>query len=1047
MKRLTALFCLWIASYAFANPVYFTSGPALTPDGEKIIFNFEGDLWMVPSAGGTAYRLTGMEGRETNPRVSPDGKWLAFTAEQDGNENVYIMPVEGGKIEQLTYNSGFDRVDSWSWDSQHIYFTSNRYNNFSTYRVAAAGGTPVWLFENFFNTMHHLVEDPNSGGYYFTESWESFRFANRKKYRGDYNPDIKYYDPATKEFRQLTTYRGKDFWPAIDRSGQLYFVSDEANGEYNLYTFLNGQKTQLTFFDNSIKQPQVSANGAKVVFEKDYQIYLFDTATRKSEKVEINLFFNSTLNLPQEFNVKGKITFFDVSPDGKKIAFVSRGELIVSDIEGKFVRQMPTQPEGRVMEVKWLSDNTTLLYNQTVEGWLNWFKINANGKSGEEQLTSERQNNRDLSLSGDREKGVYVSGRNEVRLLDLKTFRSETVVKDEIWGYYNSVPHFSPDNQHLIFTAFRNFEKDIFIYHLQSKTTVNLTNTGVTETDPFWSPDGKYLYFASNRYQPNYPRGSRNQRIYRLPLTKFDQAFKLDRFDSLFVEKKEADADQQKKESKKKPEAASPKMVEIDYDDMINRWEMVSPDAGNQQLPYVTMNEEETTVLYLSDHDSEKYAMWKTVFKPFESPETEKIKNTESPESIICETSSKIYLLAGGNIHELKLKSNEAEQINIDFSFEKSLSPEFNQMFYETWANLQENYYDDAFHGVDWTAVKKHYSAFLPYLNSRANLRTLISDMLGELNSSHLDFRSSGDEEKTFYSLESMQTGLVFEGANPYQVKRIVRNTPLDKADKNIRPGDVLTEVNGQKVDPAKNREFYFMAPSLDSELTLEFKRGENIFQTKVHPQSAGVFKTALYEEWIENNQKRVDEKSSKRIAYTHMKTMNEEDLKNFLIEMTSESMHREALILDLRYNRGGNVHDEVLNFLSQRPYMQWKYRGGEFTPQPNFSPSVKPIVLLVNEQSLSDAELTATGFQALKLGTIIGTETYRWLIFTSNKALVDGSYYRLPSWGCYTLEGEDIELNGVKPDIYIQNTFKDRVEANDPQLDRAIEEILMQLK
>jgi len=844
----------------------------------------------------------------------------------------------------------------------------------------------------------------------------------------------------------LTTYRGKDFWPAIDRSGQLYFVSDEANGEYNLYTFLNGQKTQLTFFDSSIKQPQVSANGAKVVFEKDYQIYLFDTATRKSEKVEINLFLNSTLNLPQEFNVKGKITFFDVSPDGKKFAFVSRGELFVSDIEGKFIRRMPTQPQGRVMEVKWLSDNTTLLYNQTVEGWLNWFKINANGKSGEEQLTSERQNNRDLSLSGDRKKGVYVSGRNEVRLLDLQTLKSETVVSDELWGFYNSVPHLSPDNQYLVFTAFRNFEKDIFIYHLQSKTTVNLTNTGVTETDPFWSPDGKYLYFASNRYQPTYPRGNRNQRIYRLPLTKFDQAFKIDRFDSLFAAKKEADGDQPKKESQKKPETALPKMVEIDYDDMINRWEMLSPDAGNPQLPYVIINDEETTVLYLSDHDGEKYAMWKTVYKPFESPKTEKIKNSESPEGIICESSSKVYLLAGGNIHELKLKSGEAEQINIDFSFEKSLGPEFNQMFYETWANLQENYYDDTFHGVDWNAVKKHYSTFLPYLNSRANLRTLITDMLGELNSSHLAFRSSGDEEKTFYSLESMQTGLVFESENPYQVKRIVQNTPLDKTGKNIRPGDVLIEVNGQKVDPAKNREFYFMAPSPEAELTLTFKRGENTFQTNVHPQSAGDFKNALYEEWIASNQKRVDEKSSKRIAYIHMKAMGEEDLKNFLIEMTSESMHREALILDLRYNRGGNVHDEVLNFLSQRPYMKWKYRGGEFTPQPNFSPSVKPIVLLVNEQSLSDAELTATGFKALKLGTIIGTETYRWLIFTTNKTLVDGSYYRLPSWGCYTLEGEDIELNGVKPDIYIQNTFKDRVEDNDPQLDRAIEEILKQL-
>ncbi|HEY0897156.1 MAG TPA: S41 family peptidase, partial [Sphingobacteriaceae bacterium] len=162
---------------------------------------------------------------------------------------------------------------------------------------------------------------------------------------------------------------------------------------------------------------------------------------------------------------------------------------------------------------------------------------------------------------------------------------------------------------------------------------------------------------------------------------------------------------------------------------------------------------------------------------------------------------------------------------------------------------------------------------------------------------------------------------------------------------------------------------------------------------------------------------------------------------------MVSEADKKDALILDLRYNRGGNVHDNVLQFLSQRPYLQWKYRGGKLTPQPNFAPAAKPIILLVNEQSLSDAEMTAAGFKELKLGKIIGTETYRWIIFTSGKGLVDGSFYRLPSWGCYTLDGRNLETEGVKPDIYVKNTFKDRLEGKDPQLDRAVSEILKELK
>jgi C-terminal processing protease CtpA/Prc len=177
------------------------------------------------------------------------------------------------------------------------------------------------------------------------------------------------------------------------------------------------------------------------------------------------------------------------------------------------------------------------------------------------------------------------------------------------------------------------------------------------------------------------------------------------------------------------------------------------------------------------------------------------------------------------------------------------------------------------------------------------------------------------------------------------------------------------------------------------------------------------------------------------------MKNMGLDELENFIIHMTQELTNKDALIFDLRYNTGGNVHDEVLKFLSQRSYLQWKYREGKLTRQGNFTPSDKPIVLLTNEQSLSDAEMTAQGFKALKLGKIIGNETYHWIIFTSGARLVDGSFIRLPSWGCYTLDGKDLELNGVQPDILVINSFTDKLNGADPQLDRAIEEIMKMLK
>ncbi|HYC29623.1 MAG TPA: S41 family peptidase, partial [Chitinophagaceae bacterium] len=279
------------------------------------------------------------------------------------------------------------------------------------------------------------------------------------------------------------------------------------------------------------------------------------------------------------------------------------------------------------------------------------------------------------------------------------------------------------------------------------------------------------------------------------------------------------------------------------------------------------------------------------------------------------------------------------------------------------------------------------------------------------------------------------------------KVKYIVEKSNADRKGVVVRAGDVLVKVNGEPVDTKMDRNFYFTRPSLDRELVLTFSRAGQQVEVKLHPENTFALVGQLYDEWIENNRQHVTDKSKNRIAYGYMKNMGQGELENFLVDMTRQLANRDALILDLRYNTGGNVHDDVLRFLSQKSYLQWKYREGQMTPQSNFSPSDKPIVLLVNEQSLSDAEMTATGFKQLKLGKIIGTETYRWIIFTSGKGLVDGSFYRLPSWGCYTLDGKNIEKEGVKPDITVANTFLDRVNGNDPQLDKAIETILQQLK
>ncbi|OAN60483.1 peptidase S41 [Balneola sp. EhC07] len=1026
-----------LAQTSLRSDVKFLGEPSAHSNG--IIFTYDTDLWIVSKEGGEAIRITGMEGEESNPVFSPDGNWIAFTSNQYGNNDVYIMSTQDRKITQLTFHQANDQVESWSWDSKKIYFSSNRYNRITTFEISPEGGTPTRLFEHYHNTVHNLSEHPTSGDFYFNESWESFIFPQRKRYVGSFNPDIKSYNPKTDTYTEHTSWEGKDFSPTIDQNGKVYFISDEANNEYNLYTLENGQKKQLTRFNTSIYNPSVSPDGSVVVFERDYVLYKYDIASNRATKIDVTITKNNTLTKSQSFDVKDNISAFDVSPDKKKMAFISRGELFVSDAEGKFVRQIETNSMGRVLEVKWLADNKTLIFNQTVDGYQNWFTIAADGNGTEKQHTSDKRNNRDLALNHDRTAGVYLSGRDQLRHIDLDNFKSKTLVENEFWGFQNVAPMFSPNGEYVLFSAKHDFELDIYVHHLDSERTMNLTNTGVDENGAFWSPDGKYIYYTGSRSVPSYPRGAGETDLFRIPLDYYDDPYKSDLFDELFAEKEENEDSKDGKEEEKLT-------IEINTTNLMQRVERVGEGFGNQFSPFVTQKDDKSMVLYGSNHNEGDFTLSVTTFEPFERPKTQSFEGTGFVSGII-EVDGQLYGLIRGAINKLDPSSAKANKIDVSHSFERNLQDEFYQMFDELWANIEENFYNETFHGIDWKKIKDRYKKYLPYVDSRADLRRMNNDMLGELNSSHMGFNTSGNEENQYYSTVSMATGIIWEKDNPYQVSEIIETGPVHISGNKINTGDELIAVNGKDVDATMNREMYFSVPSMPEEVTLTFKQGSSNIDIKIHPTSYFSDRNDLYDEWVSGNQKMVDEKTDKKVAYVHMKNMGGGELNNFLIEMTSEAYNRDALIFDLRYNTGGNVHDDVLRFLSQRQYANWAYRGGELAPQSNFAPADKPVILLINEQSLSDAEVTAEGFKQLGLGTVMGTETYRWIIFTSGKGLVDGSFYRLPSWGLYTLDGENIEQTGVAPDIEIHNTFKDRVNGNDPQLEKAIQEILDQLK
>ena len=1021
-----ALLATSIASRA--DNIRFASHPSLSPDGKQIYFSYDGDIYRVPVGGGQATAVMTMPGVQDAPLVSPDGKWLAFSSDIQGNNDVYVVPLAGGKAVQLTFHEAPDIPVGWSPKSDRIYFESTRESaRKTTFQVAVAGGTPQRMFDGYFNTVVNLVENPKTGEFLFNESMESISFPTRKRYVGDHNPNIKSWNPRTKAYQELTDYIGKDQWPMADKDGNIYYVSDELNKESNIVKYVKGGKPQqLTSFEKSVQYPSISFGGSAIVFLKDYEIHVLDPVTAKVSVPQIQI-ASGRVEVRRAFEGQTP-TAADVSPDGKKFALVIRGGLYVSDTKCKFLRKLDTPADERVDEVVWADDSKTLYYTRTDRGWTNLFRIAADGSAAESPVFLTENNTTSLQADGKRERMAFIDGSRAVMLLDMKAGTTTQVAEAEFWSFQGYNLAFSQDGTWLAFDAMHRFESDIFLYNLKDGSLRNFTRSASVERNPVFTPDGKYMYLLANPTASSFPRGARPA-LYKLPLRKYDTPFKSENVEDLFKDKK----DKPKKDS----------TVVIDFKDIHERMTRVERE-GSQGNPYIYSAKGKDYLLYSSMGAGSPGVFSLEISDPEAKPKP--VKDLRG--GTFFNSKDALYCLSSGAIYKVDPGAGSATKTEVKKDVEVVLDDEFRQMFYETWAVLEQNYYDVHFHGADWPAVRDYYASLLPYVRTRANLRTLLADLLGELNSSHLGFSSNGAEEKMETRTRTYGTGILFDKEVPYKVAGILADSPADRFGIDVKKGDELVAVNGVRVVKSANREKYFSGAVPMEELKLTFSRGGKEFDTKVHTASSAALKTLAYKEWEEQRADRVTAKTGGRVGYIHMRAMGAEDLESFLLKMHTEVFDKDALILDLRYNNGGNVHKEVIDFLRGQSHFEWAYRDFPRTSHPNVTPGDRPIVVLVNEHSLSDAEVTSNGIKTLGIAKLVGTETYRWIIFTSSVRLLDGSTCRMPAWGCYSvIDGSDLENTGVKPDIYVKNTFKDRLEGKDPQLDAAIAEVLKEME
>ncbi len=1018
-----------LSSASFAQNIRFASHPSLSPDGKQIYFSYDGDIYSVPSTGGQATAVITMPGTQDSPLVSPDGKWLAFSSDIQGNNDVYVVPVSGGQAVQLTFHEAPDVPVSWSKNSEYIHFESTRGSaRKTTFKVPVKGGTPSLMFDGYFNTIVNLVENPKTGEYLFNESMESISFPTRKRYVGDHNPNIKSWNPSSKTYTELTDYIGKDQWPMVDKSGNIYYVSDELNKESNIVKYVKGGKpTQLTSYDKSVQYPSIAYGGSAIVFLKDYEIHYLDLASGKVSVPEIKV-ASGSVEVRRSFADQAP-SAADVSPDGKKFALVIRGGLYLSDTKCKFLQKLPTPSDERVSEVVWGEDSKTIYYTRTNKGWTNMFKIAADGSAEESVVYLSQNNVKNLVKNHKGDKMVFIDGSRNLMLLDMKSGSFSKIAEAEFWSFQSYSMAFSFDDSYLAFDAMHMFEKDIYLYNFADGTLKNFTNSASVEQGAVFSPDGKNMYMLANPMSSSFPKGTRAG-LMKLPLRKYNTPFKSDTVDDLFKDKKDAP----KKDS----------TVVIDFKNIYDRLVRVERD-GYQSGLYVYSSRGKDYLLYRSFGTSGTGGVYcLEISDPDAKPK--QVKDLTGGTFFSCKDA--LYCLGNGAIFKVEVGSASATKTEVKKSVESVLADEFSQMFYEAWAVMEQNYYDVKFHGTNWYADRDYYASFLPYVRTRANLRTLMTDLLGELNSSHQGFTSSGSEERTETRIRTYGTGILFEKNSPYKVAGIVPDSPVDKYEIDIQKGDELVAVNGEKIDKDVNREKYFSGAVEMDEMKLTFKRGGSEYDVKVHPATFSSIKTLEYKEWENQRAEMVSQKTGGKVGYIHMRAMGDEDLNNFLLKMHTEVYDKDALILDLRYNNGGNVHKEVIDFLRGQAHFEWSYRDFPKATHPNVAPANKPIVVLVNEHSLSDAEVTSNGIKTLGIAKLVGTETYRWIIFTSSVRLLDGSTVRMPAWGCYNvIDGADLENTGVKPDIYVKNTFKDRIENKDPQLDKAISEVLKDLR
>ncbi len=1057
MKKLIfALLFLSIISIGFS---YGEARLMRFPDinGDLVTFVYAGDIWTVPASGGTAKHLTSHEGMELFPKISPDGKWIAFSAEYSGSRQIYVMPSEGGTPKQLTYyndvgfmppRGGWDYVVlDWTPDSKNILFRGNR-TPFGRrvgkyYLINREGGfeTPLEIPEGGFGSF-----SPDGKKICYTPIGREFR--TWKRYKGGRASDVWIYDLEKSLSKQLTEFKGSDQIPSWYKD-KIYYASDESlTLNIHVYDLKTGKSEQLTkHTDYDVMWP--SGENNLLVYENGGYIMKLDLDSGKESKIPIKINYDSASTLPYYKNVKDNIYGFSLSPTGKRALFDARGDIFsVPEKHGEIVNLSNSQGV-RDMFPQWSPDGKYIAFTSDRTGEYEIYIQDAGLKKPRVQLTKGSKAWKYMhTWSPDSKKLLYSDRTNQLKILDIAT--GEETIADK--GRSNDIRDYSwsPDSMWIAYSKdSSNNLNAIWVYSMASNKATQLTNNRFDDDSPVFSSCGKYMFFRSNRdfnlsfssYEFDYVY-NKASKVYALTLGKDTPPLFKDKDDVEEVKKSTSTKSSIKKAAAKKN--GVPAEVIIDFENSDSRIVALPITSSN----YFNIESVEGGVIY-----NRRGTLYK-----FDVANNKEEKIMSNVRSIVLSSDQKKGLYRSGSDYGIisikpdnKPGAGKLELADLTMKIEPL--KEWKQIYNDGWRIFRDWFYAKNLHGVNWRKMGERYKKLLPHVKHRADLDYLFGELVGESNTGHC-YVNYGD----FPRVKRMDTGLLGAelaadiATGRYIIKKIFkgenwnssRKSPLTEQGINIKEGDTIISINNREVT-LKDNPYMFLENTVGKRISIVVSNASGQKEYKIKPISSEL--ELFYLDWVESRRALVDKLSKGKIGYIHAPNTSFEGNRELFKGMYAFH-NKEALIIDDRYNGGGFIPDVMVDLLGRKTLAYWAVGS----VQPFRTPGVLhegPKAMLINHYASSGGDAFPYFFKKRGLGILIGTRTWGGLVgLSGNAGFVDGGSFNVPTFGFFDTDGKwAVEGIGVYPDIEVVDTPHLVAKGKDPSIEAAVKYLLNELK